>query len=115
MSKRSDLVPLGDMYDTARRVAAKVQGITRANFDADENLRLALAHLLQTIGEAARRVSPEMRSEQPEIPWAKITGMRNKIVHDYTHLDENEVWRTATEDIPKLVTWLAAFVPSDPQ
>jgi uncharacterized protein with HEPN domain len=102
------------MYDTARRILTKMRGISRAGFDADENLRLAITHLLQTIGEAARRVSPQLKAEHLEIPWPKITGMRNRIVHDYTRVDFNEVWRVATEDIAELASALARFVPEDP-
>ncbi len=53
MSK-DETVYLGHMLDRARKIIAKVQGKTRADFDGDENLRLALAHLIQTIGEAAQ-------------------------------------------------------------
>jgi len=40
--------------------------------------------------------------------------MRHKIVHDYTRIDLNEVWRTATEDVPTLIDALSKFMPSDP-
>ena len=54
---------------------------------ADENLRLALIHLIQIIGEAGRQVSQEFSDRHPEIPWADIIGMRNKVVHDYLGVD----------------------------
>ncbi|WP_242392058.1 HepT-like ribonuclease domain-containing protein [Anaeromyxobacter oryzisoli] len=57
--QRDDEVYVGHMLDLSRKVAAKVAGVRREEFEEDENLRLALAHLLQTIGEAARRVSGE--------------------------------------------------------
>src|SRR5438093_7146761 len=52
-----DLVYVGHMLDMARKAVSKTQGISRESYDADENLRLALIHLIQTIGEAARQVS----------------------------------------------------------
>ena len=55
MSPR-DLVYVGHMLDMARKAVGKTQGISRETYDADENLRLALIHLIQTIGEAARQV-----------------------------------------------------------
>ena len=66
--QRDDLPYLGHMLDTARQAATRVEGIDRAAFDADENLRLALAYLVQIIGEPARRVSPAGRAAHPEIP-----------------------------------------------
>ncbi len=58
MSKRIDLVYLGDMLDAARRVTAKIAGRTLDDFRADDNLQLAVVHLIQVIGEAANRCQP---------------------------------------------------------
>jgi uncharacterized protein with HEPN domain len=66
--QRDDGVYVGHMLDLSRKVAGKVVGISREKFDGDENLRLALAHLLQTIGEAARGVSRAFQETHPEIP-----------------------------------------------
>jgi uncharacterized protein with HEPN domain len=108
--QRDDAVYVGHMLDLSRKVAAKVGGANRQQFDADENLRLALAHLLQTIGEAARRVSRSFQDAHPEIPWSGIVGMRHKVVHDYMDVDEDVVWRTSVEEIPRLVDALAPLV-----
>ena len=58
---KDDLVYLGHMLDTGRLVVNKIAGKSRSDFDADENLRLALTHLIQTFGESARRVSREFQ------------------------------------------------------
>ena len=102
----ADEVYVGHMLDLVRKVVAKTERITRDDFDRDENLRLAVAHLLQTIGEAARRVSRELQGQHPEIPWAAIVGMRHKVVHDYMGIDEDVVWRTARDEVPRLRTHL---------
>jgi hypothetical protein len=67
MSPR-DLVYVGHMLDMARKAVGKTQGLRRDAYDADENLRLALTHLIQVIGEAARHVSREFTAQHPEIP-----------------------------------------------
>jgi len=103
---KDDRVYLGHMLDMAKKAASKVTGISRADYDADENLRLALAHLVQIIGEAAGRVSPEGRATLPAVPWREITGMRHKIVHDYLNVDEDIVWAVVTSDLPQLVRML---------
>jgi len=105
-----DEVYVGHMLDLVRKVIAKTERITREEFDSDENLRLALTHLLQTIGEAARRVSHELQAQHSEIPWAAIIGMRHKVVHDYMGVDEDVVWRTAREEVPRLSALLAPVV-----
>jgi uncharacterized protein with HEPN domain len=72
---------------------------------------MALAHLIQTLGEAARRVSAEFQRSHPEIPWKQIIGMRHKVVHDYLHVDYDIVWAVATADLPPLILDLEKFVP----
>jgi uncharacterized protein with HEPN domain len=106
-----DLPYLGHMLDTARQAMAKVRGIDRQTYDDDENLRLALAYLIQIIGEAARRVSSRRRAAHPEIPWRQIMGMRHRIVHDYMNVDFDMVWTVVTWDLPPLVMDLERIVP----
>jgi len=112
MSPR-DLVYVGHMLDMARKAVGKTRGLSRAAYDTDENLRLAVIHLVQVIGEAARQVSREASDAHPELPWADIIGMRHKVVHDYLGVDEDIVWQVVTEDLPKLVVLLEGLVPPD--
>jgi uncharacterized protein with HEPN domain len=76
-----------------------VRGRTREAFDADEVRQLAVLHLIQVLGEAASRVTAAFRDAHPEIPWAQLVGMRNRIVYGYDHVDPDIVWRVATEDV----------------
>jgi len=69
-------------------------------------LQLALARLLEIVGEAASRVSEPMRQKTPEVPWAKIRGMRNRLIHGYDHIDLDVLWDTITENLPPLVVSL---------
>jgi uncharacterized protein with HEPN domain len=112
--QKNDLVYAGHMLDTARAIVSKIAGKSRADFDADEDLRLALTHLIQTIGESARRVSPAFQQSHPQVPWKKIVGMRHKVVHDYLQVDFEIVWDVATVKLPPLVRELSKIVPSEP-
>ncbi len=112
--EKDNLVYVGHMLDTARCIADKVFGMSRAEFDADENLRLAVAHLIQTLGEAARRTSPPFQQAHPEIPWRDIIAIRHKVVHDYLHVDFNIVWGVATVHVPNLIAPLERIVPIEP-
>jgi len=109
--KKSDLVYVGHMSDRVGQVLAKVRGKSRVEFDADDNLRLAVAHLVQDAGEAANRVSAAFRRDHPHVPWPQIIGMRHKIVHDYLDVDFDIVWDVATTDFPALSDVLANLVP----
>ena len=101
---------LGTCSTTARRARRLSQGRTRRDYDASEELRLAFTHLLQVIGEAARRVSDEFRRAHPAIPWHDIVGMRHKVVHDYIGVDDDIVWRTVTEELNELIALLAPLL-----
>ena len=100
---RNDTVYVGHMLDTARKAVEKMERKSRADFDSDENLRLALAYLIQIIGEAASRVSLTFREAHEAIPWSEIIGMRQKIVHDYLGVDYDIVWEVVTADLPILL------------
>ena len=110
---KDDLVYLGHMLDTSRKAVEKLAGKSRADFDADDTLQLAMVHLVQTIGKSARRVSEETRVRHPQIPIRQIVGMRHKVVHDYMDVDLDVVYEVVTKDLPPLIELLAAVVPPD--
>jgi len=110
---KSDLVYLGHMFDLASKATQKIAGKTRAEFDADENLQLALVHLVQMIGESARRVGASTRTTYPEIPFRQVIGMRHKVVHDYLDVDLDVVYAVVTRDLPDLVTRLERILTKE--
>ena len=110
--QKDDLVYVGHMLDMARAAVGKIGVKTRSEYDEDENLRLALTHPIQTLGEAARRVSPEFQRSNPQIPWRKIIAMRHKVVHDYLHVDYDLVWDVTKVELPSLAAELEKIVPS---
>ena len=110
MSQRNNQVYIGHMLDTAKKAISFIEGLSREDFDNNEMLRISLVHLLQTIGEAARRVSIDFRSAYPEIPWQSVVGMRSKIVHDYIDIDEDVVWNTVKNDLPFLILELEKII-----
>ena len=108
---KGEEVYAGHMLDTARLALTKTQGKTRDDYDKDENLRLALTYLVQTLGEAARRTSSTFRDAHSEIPWSRVIGMRSKIVHDYLDVDYDIVWDVVTIELPGLIRALEKIVP----
>lgn len=69
---------------------------------ADRRTFWAVIRALEVIGEAARHFPPEFRATYPEVPWRGMTGMRDKVIHDYFGVDAAVVWRTVKEDLPAL-------------
>jgi uncharacterized protein with HEPN domain len=111
---KDDRLYLGHMLDLARKALQLAHGKSRAEYDRDESLRLALAHLLQVIGEAARRLSAAYCQTHPEIPWKAIIGMRHKVVHDYMTVDEDVIWDTVAHELQPLVAELERLLPREP-
>ena len=99
---KDDLVYVGHMLDMAEKALSLLGERSRAEFDSDEVLVLALTHLVQVIGEAARRVGPEVMEAHPEIPWRAIIGMRHRVVHQYMHVDRDIVWDVVTRELQPL-------------
>lgn len=105
-----DQVYIGHMLDLARKAVQKTGGISKEDYDCNEDLQMILTHLIQTIGESARRISSSYQAAHPEIPWHHIIGMRHKIVHDYLDVDPDIVWDVATVELPRLIPVLERLV-----
>lgn len=110
---KDDWVYVGHMLDMGQKALDLTQGVTRAEYDQDETLRLALTHLVQVIGEAAQRVDLDFRKDHPELPWHEIIGMRHRIVHDYLNVDEDIIWEVVHQDLPPLVVALKRIIPPE--
>ncbi len=110
---KDDSVYIGHMLDTAQKAAAKVAGRSREEYDADDDLRIIIAHLVQTVGEAATRVSEHTRRLHPEVPWKQISGIRHRIVHDYMQVDYDILWEVATRRLPMLIAELKKILPPE--
>jgi uncharacterized protein with HEPN domain len=113
--QKDDTVSLGHMPDMARKIPVREPGISKADYDANEDLRFVIAHLIQTVGEAAARVSTQTRQAYPEIPWKNITSIRHCVVHDYLGVDYDILWEVAVRHIPSLIANLEAIIPPQEQ
>ena len=114
---KGDRAYLLHMRDACDRVL-EYAGRGEALFLAESLVQDAILRNLQVIGEAARRVSEATRAVTPRIPWRAMTGMQNRLVHDYFEVDLPLVWQTAVNDIPAPRRELSALLehgePSPP-
>jgi uncharacterized protein with HEPN domain len=101
---------LWDMLEAARETRLLLQGYTLEKLLADARTRRALERTLEVLGEAANRVSMQMREVHTRIPWAKIIGQRNIIAHGYAVIDHSRLFRTVTQDLPGLIDDLERIV-----
>ena len=99
---RDDRSRLQDITEAADLIRLFTQGRTLDDLRKDRLLESALLHQLTVIGEAARRVSDEIKEKYPDVPWKIVQGFRNHIAQEYFALDLNIVWQTVTADVPRL-------------
>ncbi len=108
---REDAAHLLDMLEGCRDAVRFASEVTRPEFEESRLHQNAVVKSVETIGEAARRVSQQTRSAHPEIPWPQIIGMRHRLVHDYFDINLARVWETVHEDLPRLIAQLEPLVP----
>lgn len=99
------------MDAAAQRIADFVGGASFEQFAADAKTQSAVLHQLMVIGEAAKRVSPECRAAHPSIPFARMAGMRDRLIHAYDDVQLPLVWRAATVEVPTLRAALKPLLP----
>ncbi len=76
-------------------------------------LQDAIIRPLEIIGEAAGQVSEEYCELHMEIPWHKMIGMRNRLIHEYFRVNYGAVWDTVKNDLPELIQLLEKLVPPE--
>ena len=113
MSRHNPTVRLLHMRDFARKALLMVHGKTRTDLERDEMLCLALTHLVELVGEAASHVPRETQEKHPQIPWPKIVGMRNRLIHGYDYVDYDILWDAITSNLPPLVAELERVLPPE--
>ena len=95
------------MIEAAQTARRFLDGRRREDLASDTMHLFAVVQALQIVGEAASKVSAETRSATPSVPWGRIIGMRNRLVHATADINREVVWRTATAEIPPLLASLS--------
>jgi len=96
------------MIQAAERALGYVQESTFEQFAADRRTVDAVSYAIVVIGEAANALKDAGPALAPEIPWADIRGMRNRVTHEYFGVDVKVLWETVREDLPPLLASLRA-------
>lgn len=106
MSKRDNSLLLLDMLDSAEKIQKYTAELDFEEFIENDLVIDAVARNFEIIGEAANRVEPDFRAENPEIEWIRITGFRNRIIHEYFGIDYEIMWTIIEENIGELIEQL---------
>ena len=103
---RDDAVVVLDILKAARLAVTFKVDLDKVAFLSDAKTQSAIVHQLLVLGEAAKRLSDAFRSQHAPIPWKMIAGMRDKLIHEYDDVDLEEVWKTVTADLPRVIAAL---------
>lgn len=110
---RDDLLRFRDMADSIDKIG-KYTTAGKEGFMHDELIQVWVVHHLQVLGEAARGVSEEAQQKYPKIPWGKIIGFRNILVHHYFAINPDQIWAVIEVDIPPLKQELGQILSKSP-
>ena len=98
---RRDRERLQDLLEAIEKIQRETKG-GRSAFDKDEKTRVWVVHHLEIMGEAARAIGDDLKAKHPEIPWTMISGIRNRLAHEYFDVNEDIVWNVVEMEVPKL-------------
>lgn len=104
MPREDDEVRLRHMLDAANEATGYIQGRSREDLDSDRQLVHSLVRCVEIVGEVANKVSPELRDAHPGIPWSRIVGMRNRLIHAYFDVNPAILWKTVNDELPSLIS-----------
>jgi uncharacterized protein with HEPN domain len=110
---RREILYLTDIIEAADHIAAFIEGIGFERFQQSELVRSAVVQKLAVIGEAAARISPALKSREPQIPWPQIVAFRNILVHAYFGIDWHEVWQATANRCPALRDQIAQILAAE--
>lgn len=112
---RLDATYLQDIRSAGAEIRAFLGSADEARFLADPLLQAAVAYKLAILGEAAGHLSNAFRAAHPSIPWQRIRGLRNHLIHAYGDVDQVAVWRILQRELPDLLAYIEPLIPAEPQ
>ena len=93
---------LNDILEKIEDIGAFIEGMGYEDLETDKKTQYAVIRCLEVIGEAAKKIPNKSREKHSGIPWQEISGMRDKLIHEYFGVDLNTVWDTIQEDLQPL-------------
>lgn len=102
LKKRECRDYLHDILTAVNDLEDFVEGMTFEQFEKDRKTVSAVVRGLEIIGEASKNIPAETREKYGDIPWKKMIGMRDKVIHGYFGVNIKTLWTTVKKDLPPL-------------
>ena len=100
-----DIARLEHMIDACEKII-RFTNVDYSVYDDSDEKKAAVARYFEILGEAANRLSDELKDNHPDVPWRVATALRNALIHDYVKIKYSELWDTAKNDFPVLYSQL---------
>lgn len=100
--KKDPKILLLDILDSIEQIKKYTENISEDKFFDNLQIQDAVVRRIGIIGEAVKNLPTTFRNKHPDIPWKKIAGTRDVIIHDYSGIDIDLVWEIVNKDILKL-------------
>jgi uncharacterized protein with HEPN domain len=101
-TKHSYVDYLRDALNAIDKAIQFVKGMSYDDFAQDDKTAYAVIRALEIIGETVKKIPQSAKDSYPEISWREITGMRDKLIHDYFGVNLVVVWKAVSEDLPRI-------------
>jgi uncharacterized protein with HEPN domain len=101
---------LEHMLEACLAIESFVSGLSYEQFESNQLVLSATIRQLEVIGEASRNLDPSFTKRYPDIPWRKLVGLRNVLIHEYFDVFYDKVWEVATQDVPELTKSLVQIL-----
>lgn len=110
MFKRSPRLYIEDVRDAIGKIEKYTKDLGFDDFAKDTKTIDAVVRNLSIIGEAVKNLPKEIKIKYPQVPWKKISGARDKVIHAYFAIDEDILWKTVKEDLPPFKKQIAKIL-----
>ena len=104
-----DISRIEHMIDACEKIM-RFTDVAFEVYDSSDEKKAAVARYFEIFGEAASRLSDELKTKHPEVPWRVATALRNALIHDYIKNEHSELWDTAKNDIPLMYPQLKGIL-----
>jgi len=106
-----DLNRLEHMIDACEKII-RFTAVDYDVYEKSDEKQAAVARCFEILGEAAGKITDDLKKQHTNIPWSVAIGLRNILIHDYVKVDYSELWKTAKEDIPSMLSDLKNIISS---
>lgn len=113
--KKDPAVFIGHILESIELIEKYSRGMTLEKLRRSQGKQDSIIRRLEIIGEAVKNLSTSFRTKHPEVPWKKMAGMRDMLIHEYFDVDLSLTWSVVKNELPRIKKQLEAIFPDLPK